>query len=91
MSGREDPFRGGVAVYGAPPPSAIRDWPQQPQPLVLPNTQPQPFVVTAPQVDPPPPRPEADPEAAILAALSRLDDAARARVLRYAVDRWGTP
>jgi hypothetical protein len=82
MSGREDPFRGGVAVYGAPPPSAIREWPEQPQPFVI-----TPHVRLP--VSPPPARPEADAETAAIEALARLDDRARQRVLRYCESRWG--
>ena len=70
-----------IAAYGAPSAPGDIEIPVSPEPFV-------------PFVNPPPsyaPDAELAAMAAIVAALEPLDPAARARVLRYCISRWGTP
>lgn len=79
---------GEMVMYGAPPvdPTMPR-FPQVPDVGTPLPQRPIPFV---PFVDPPPPY-AADAELSAMAALVKLDDESRKRILRWAVSRWGTP
>lgn len=71
-------------MYGAPPaPGKQRHWP---------GDQNETFVPWPPTltVDPPPPDADAK-EIAAMAALTALDPAARKRILRWAMSKWGRP